>query len=65
MILCTTIIRMVICIMALAKAKRKGDPVKDNLIRIGLVTMAVGVLLLASSCTTVTNRADDVYCLRP
>ena len=32
------------------------DSVKDNLIRLGLVAMAVGVLLTASSCTTVTNR---------
>ena len=41
----------------------KGDPVKDNLIRIGLVAMAVGVLLLASSCTTVTNRLPIITSL--
>jgi hypothetical protein len=37
--------------------------VKDNLMRIGLVTMAVGVLLLVSSCTTVTNRLPIITSL--
>lgn len=41
----------------------KGDSVKDNLLRIGLVTMAVGVLFLASSCTTVTNRLPIIASL--
>ena len=46
---------MVICAIALANGGQRGS-VKDNLIRIGLVTIAAGVLLIASSCTTVTNR---------
>jgi hypothetical protein len=37
--------------------------VKDNLTRIGLVIMAVGVFLLASSCTTVTNRLPVITSL--
>ena len=39
------------------------DSVKDNLIRLGLVAMAVGVLLTASSCTTVTNRLPIIASL--
>ena len=37
--------------------------VKDNLIRIGLATMAVGVLLTASSCTTPINRRPIITSL--
>jgi len=37
--------------------------VKDNLIRIGLATVAAGVLLTASSCTTVTNRQPTITSL--
>jgi hypothetical protein len=37
--------------------------VKDNLIRIGLVTMGVGVLLIASSCTTSVNRPPIIASL--
>jgi hypothetical protein len=55
--------RMVICVTALAKDGQKGDPVKDKLIRIGLVTITVGVLLTASSCTTVTNRLPIITSL--
>jgi hypothetical protein len=36
---------------------------KDNLIRLALVGMAVGVLLTASSCTTVTNRLPIITSL--
>lgn len=46
---------MVICVMALMNVD-KTSPVKDNLIRLALLAMAVAVLLTASSCTTVTNR---------
>jgi hypothetical protein len=37
--------------------------VKDSLITIGLAIMAVAVLLLASSCTTVTNRLPTITSL--
>jgi hypothetical protein len=37
--------------------------VKDSLIRIGLVTMGVGVLLIASSCTTAVNRPPIIASL--
>jgi len=37
--------------------------VKDNLIRIGLVTMAVGVLFAASSCTMAVNRRPTIASL--
>ena len=33
-----------------------GGPVKDNLLRMGLLAIMAGVLLTALSCTTVTNR---------
>ncbi len=36
---------------------------KSNLIRIGLATMVVGVLLTASSCTTATNRLPIITSL--
>jgi len=37
--------------------------VKDNVIRIGLTTVAAAALLLASSCTTVTNRLPIITSL--
>ena len=37
--------------------------VKDSLIRIGLATMAAAALLLASSCTTATNRLPTIASL--
>lgn len=39
--------------------------VKDSLIRIGLATLAAAALLLASSCTTATNRLPIITSLEP
>jgi len=47
----------------LGEGLKERDSVKDNVIRIVLVTMTVGVLLLASSCTTVTNRLPIITSL--
>ena len=47
----------------LGEGLKKRDSVKDNVIRIVLVAMAVGGLLTASSCTTVTNRLPIVTSL--
>ncbi|MDH4269694.1 MAG: PKD domain-containing protein [Dehalococcoidia bacterium] len=45
------------------EALDKIGSVKDTLIRIGLAAVAAAVLLLASSCTTVTNRLPIITSL--
>jgi hypothetical protein len=47
----------------LGEGLKKRDSVKDNVIRICLAAVAAGVLLTASSCTTVTNRLPIVTSL--
>jgi hypothetical protein len=41
----------------------KWDPVKGNLLRLGLAAVVAAVLLLASSCTTVANRLPTITSL--